>query len=219
MIRLATGLLLAAFAGVSWCAPFQNGSFELGTPNPCNTFNIPVNDTRITGWTVSVGNIDWESGPPCGWEPSNGNNSLDLVGTGGIGGIEQTFDTTPGVTYRVSFDMAGNYGRPPVIKPLAVTINGVTTNFTFDTTGRGQFNMGWTTKTLTFVADSNSSTINFVSDVTPAGGTLDAGATLDNVRITPVTTVPLDWAQWAAAVLLALAGLLLLQRKKAAALR
>jgi hypothetical protein len=34
--------------------------------------------------------------------------------------------------------MAGNYGRPPVIKPLAVTINGVTTNFTFDTTGRGQ---------------------------------------------------------------------------------
>jgi hypothetical protein len=69
MIRLATGLLLSALAGVSWCAPFQNGSFELGAPNPCNTFNIPVNDTRITGWTVSVGNIDWESGPPCGWDP------------------------------------------------------------------------------------------------------------------------------------------------------
>jgi choice-of-anchor C domain-containing protein len=221
MIRLATGLLLAALAGTSWCAPFQNGSFEQGTPNPCNTFNIPANDTRITGWTVSVGNIDWESGPPCGWDPSNGNNSLDLVGTGGIGGIRQTFDTVPGTRYSVSFDLAGNYGHPPVVKPLAVTINGVTTNFTFDTTGRSAADMGWTTKTLTFVADSSSSTIDFVSDVTSSGGFLDAGAALDNVRIAPIslTSVPLDWAQWAAAALLALAGLLLLKRKKATALR
>jgi LPXTG-motif cell wall-anchored protein len=119
----------------------------------------------------------------------------------------------------VSFDLAGNYGHPPVIKPLAVTINGVTTNFTFDTTGRSATNMGWTTKTLTFVANSTSSTIDFVSDVTSSGGFLDAGAALDNVRITPVTTVPLDWAQWAAAALLALAGLLLLRRKKATVLR
>lgn len=213
MIKLATAALLGAIAGVSWCAPFQNGSFEQGPPNPCNTFNIPLNDTRITGWTVSVGNIDWESAPGCGWETSNGSNSLDLVGTGGIGGIQQTFDTTPGVTYRVSFDLAGNYGNPPVIKPLAVTINGVTTNFTFDTTGKSQFNMGWTTHTLTFVAASTSSTINFVSDVTPAGGFLNAGAALDNVRIAPITSVPLDWAQWAAAALLALAGLVLAGRR------
>ena len=81
--------------------------------------------------------------------------------------------------------------------------------------------MGWTTKTLTFVADSTSSTIDFVSDVTSSGGFLDAGAALDNVRIAPIslTSVPLDWAQWAAAALLALAGLLLLKRKKATALR
>jgi choice-of-anchor C domain-containing protein len=165
---------------------------------------------------VSVGNIDWESAPGCGWVPSDGSNSLDLVGTGGIGGIQQTFDTTPGVTYRVSFDLAGNYAAPPIIKPLAVTINGVTTNFTFDTTGKSQFNMGWTTHTLSFVAASNSSTINFVSDVTASGGTLNAGAALDNVRITPVTTVPLSWAQWAAAALLALAGLVLVRQRRMA---
>jgi len=93
----------------------------------------------------------------------------------------------------------------------------VTTNFTFDTTGRSATDMGWTTKTLTFVADSTSSTIDFVSEVTPSGGTLDAGAALDNVRIAPLTVnpVPMDWAQWAAAALLALAGLLLLQRRSA----
>jgi choice-of-anchor C domain-containing protein len=218
MIKLVTGMILGAIAGTSWCAPFQNGSFEQGPPNPCNTFNIPAGDTRITGWTVSVGNIDWESSPGCGWETSDGNNSLDLVGTGGIGGIQQTFDTVPGVTYRVAFDLAGNYGNPPVVKPLAVTINGVTTNFTFDTTGRGQFDMGWTTKNLTFVATSNTSTINFVSDVTAAGGFLNAGAALDNVRITPIAAVPLDWAQWAAAVLLALGGLVFLSRRRAGAM-
>ena len=57
--------------------------------------------------------------------------------------------------------------------------------------------------------------------MTASGGTLDAGAALDNVSITPVTVtpVPMDWAHWAVAALLALAGLLLLQRKKATALR
>jgi choice-of-anchor C domain-containing protein len=177
----------------------------------------------ITGWTVSVGNIDWEGPPACGWAPSNGSNSLDLVGTGGIGGIQQTFDTVPGTGYRVLFDLAGNYGAPPTIKPLAVTVNGVTTNFTFDTTGKSQFNMGWTTQVLTFVASSSSSTINFVSDVTASGGTLNAGAALDNVRIVPLGTgssaIPLDWAQWAAAMLIALGGAVLLRRRKEGAAR
>jgi choice-of-anchor C domain-containing protein len=217
----ATLLLCACCCGTTWAAPFQNGSFE-GT-NPCNTFNVPAGSTLIPGWTVSVGNIDWESSPACGWQPSNGSNSLDLVGAGagGIGGITQTFDTIPGATYQVAFDLAGNYGAGPVIKPLAVTINGVTTNFTFDTTGRSGSNMGWTTHTITFVASSTSSTITFVSDVSGAGGSLNAGAALDNVRITtagvaaaPSAPVPLDWSQWAAAMLIAIGGALLMRRRR-----
>ena len=212
MGRVAATLLLCACLGSAWAAPFQNGSFE-GT-NPCNTFNVPAGSTLIPGWTVSVGNIDWESAPACGWQPSAGSNSLDLVGggAGGIGGIQQTFDTIPGTTYQVTFDLAGNYGGPPVIKPLAVTINGVTSNFTFDTTGRSGSNMGWTTHAITFVANSSSSTINFVSDVSASGGSLNAGAALDNVQITAPTVgaasspVPLTWAQWLAAMLIAVAG-------------
>lgn len=184
MHRIAASFAMFVLAQLAWAAPFQNGSFELGPPNPCNTFNVPQGNTSITGWVISVGNIDWESGPPCGWDPSDGSNSLDLVGSGGIGGIQQTFDTIPGITYQVQFDLAGNYGAPPVVKPLAVTINGNTTNFTFDTTGKSAANMGWTTQTISFTAASNSSTINFVSDVTPSGGSLNAGAALDNVRIT-----------------------------------
>lgn len=140
MIRVLAGLFTFLLCGVASGAPFQNGSFEVGTP--CNTFNVPVGSTIIAGWTVSVGNLDWLGAPPnCGWQASNGNNSLDMVGTGGIGGIQQTFDTVPGITYQVSFDLAGNYAAPPVVKPLAVTINGVTTNYTFDTTGKSLLNM------------------------------------------------------------------------------
>jgi len=222
MNRIPLVLLVWACCSVTtWAAPFQNGSFE-GT-NPCNTFNVAAGSTLIPGWTVSVGNIDWESAPACGWQPSNGSNSLDLVGAGagGIGGISQTFDTIPGTTYQVSFDLAGNYGAGPVVKPLAVTINGVTTNFTFDTTGRSALNMGWTTHTISFVASSNSSTIDFVSDVSASGGTLNAGAALDNVRITtaavaagPSMPVPLDWAHWAAAMLIAIGGASLLMRRR-----
>jgi choice-of-anchor C domain-containing protein len=223
MIRIATGAFLVMISGAALAAPFQNGSFESGPPNPCNTFNVPAGSTIITGWTVSVGNIDWESAPACGWQPSDGSNSLDLVGAsaGGIGGIQQTFDTVPGVTYQVLFDLAGNYGAPPVIKPLAVTINGVTTNFTFDTTGRSALNMGWTQEVITFTATGPSSTINFVSDVSGSGGTLNAGAALDNVRIAPLgaaggaVAVPIDWAHLAAAVMIVLAGLLLFKRRRA----
>jgi choice-of-anchor C domain-containing protein len=167
---------------------------------------------------VSIGNIDWIGAPPgCGaWQASNGNNSLDLVGTGGIGGVTQTFDTIPGSTYLVLFDLGGNFGALPVIKPLAVTVNGVTTNYTFDTSGSSSLAMGWVTKSQTFVATSTSSTITFVSDVIASGGTLNGGAALDNVRIGPqavsTAVIPLDWAQWAAMLAIALMATFVLRR-------
>jgi choice-of-anchor C domain-containing protein len=224
MSRIGIFACTVLCAAAANAAPFQNGSFESGPPNPCNTFNVPAGSTIITGWTVSVGNIDWESAPACGWQPSDGSNSLDLVGAnaGGIGGIQQTFDTVPGVTYQALFDLAGNYGAAPAIKPLAVTINGVTTNFTFDTTGRSGLNMGWTQKVITFTATGPSSTINFVSDVSGAGGTLNAGAALDNVRIAPLgvaggaVAVPIDWAHLAAALLLTFAGAVVFARRRRA---
>jgi len=94
MKRWGSALLLLLSCGVATALPFQNGSFESGGVVPCNTFNIPAGSTLITGWTVSIGNIDWLGAPvpACGWQASNGNASLDLVGSGagGIGGIQQT---------------------------------------------------------------------------------------------------------------------------------
>jgi choice-of-anchor C domain-containing protein len=225
MKTVAALVIGSLFALSASAAPFHNGSFETGTVTPCNTFNVPAGSNTITGWTVSAGNLDWLGSPPgCGWQPSHGSASLDLVGSaaGGIGGIQQTFDTVPGTGYVLSFDLAGNFGAGPVVKPLAVTINGVTTNFTFDTTGRGAANMGWTTHSIAFVATGTSSTVNFVSDVSAAGGTLNAGAALDNVRVAlasgPVATaeIPLDWAHWAAMLGIALMSFVVLASRRRA---
>lgn len=162
-----------------------NGSFELGGM-PCDDFGIPKGSTAIPGWTVLAENIDWVGAPPprCGWQASDGTNSIDLVGDKGIGGIEQTFATTPGTTYAVAFDLAGNFDAPPAIKPVVVTVDGVTMTYTFDTKGRSFFDMGWTTKRFSFVASGTSATIRFTSDVR-GSSSLNAGAAIDNVRVTP----------------------------------
>jgi choice-of-anchor C domain-containing protein len=184
MARFLSCVILLAFAATTSGAEFQNGSFEYGSvPNTCNVYDLPAGSNVITGWTVSVGTIDWEGPPPCGWRTLKGNNSIDLVGKFCVGGIQQTFDTTPGSHYRLSFLLAGNYGAPPVIKPLAVTVNGVTTNFLFDTTGKSQFNMGWVRKNINFVASGSSSTVSFVSDVSASGPPCDAGAVIDHVTV------------------------------------
>ncbi len=211
MKRMFAALAWSLATATVWAAPFQNGGFEA---NGVCANQFDVTGTTLPGWTVYTGNVDWEAGLACGgWAPSEGGHSLDLVGQGfGYGGIQQTFDTVPGTTYQVSFDLAGNYGAGPVIKPLRVTVGSVVQDYTFDTTGRTATAMGWTTKSFTFVADSASATISFLSDVSPSGGTLNAGAALDNVRIAPLAAattaaVPLPWVAPGAALLLMLAAL------------
>jgi choice-of-anchor C domain-containing protein len=202
MHRIAATIALFAFAHLVWGAPFQNGSFEFGSPiaSPGSCFvTLPNGSTNITGWTVIQGNIDWV-GPACGAQTqTDGLADLDLVGDQGVGGVLQTFDTVPGSVYQVTFDLNGNYGGPPVIKPLNVTVldgDGTcgdvcfffplfTNDYTLDTTGENTGNAAtyWATKTFTFVAASTSATISFVSDTTQQGGVV-AGAIIDNVRIT-----------------------------------
>ena len=185
MARLLSCVFLLAFAATASGAPFQNGNFQRGNvANTCNHFDLPVGSTLIHRWSVSVGTVDWESPPPCGWAtPGRPKNSIDLVGQACVGGIQQTFDTIPGGSYRLSFGLAGNYGAPPVIKPLAVTVNGVTSNFVFDTTGKSAFNMGWVSKSIDFVASGSTSTVNFVSDVSASGPPCNAGAVIAHVRV------------------------------------
>ena len=125
--------------------------------------------------------------------------------------MSREFDEAAGAS------LAGNYGNPPVVKPL-VTGAGTTHNYTFDTTGAGQFNMNWTTKRFTFIAASTSETISFVSDLTNLPGPGNAGAALDNVQITPLNGAPalgVPSLMVVAALLLACGSLLIWRKARA----
>lgn len=194
----AATLLLAATA---YAAPFQNGSFEApGYPSGTIT-TLPSGDTTITGWTVTGANIDYLKNY---WQAADGDYSLDLSGTG-AGGIQQTFDTVPGHTYRVRFALAGNpdINSQPV-KTVQVQTNASSPSsysFNTQTAGSSGTDMKWSTQTYTFTATSSATTLSFTSL------TLGVyGPALDNVVVSDITPSPVPTlSQWA---LIGLAGLL-----------
>jgi choice-of-anchor C domain-containing protein len=152
----------------------QNGSFETATVNPGTDTLLNAVSTVITGWTVSQGSIDYIG---TFWQASNGVRSVDLAGSGN-GKIEQTFNTTIGTTYRVTFDLAGNPNASPIIKDMRVSAGGSSADFSFNTTGKSNSNMGWLSKSWDFTANSTTTTLEFIGL-----GNSDAGAALDNVSV------------------------------------
>ena len=164
-----------------------NGDFEEGPPVSA-FLNIAVGVDTIAGWVVTGEGIDYvESGY---YHASKGSRSLDLDGSRRSrttppyvqGGIAQTFPTTPGQRYTVTFDLAGNPYRPPAEKPMRVSAAGESMDFEFDITGKTGPNMGWLSKTFTFTAKESSTTLEFRSlTESPLTG---YGAAIDNVVVT-----------------------------------
>ena len=161
----------------------QNGSFETATvnPNPGDFIRLDAGSTAITGWTVSQGSIDYIGTL---WQASNGSRSLDLSGEN-AGGIQQTFNTTVGKTYRVTFDLAGNTFTSPTIKDMRVSAGGSSADFSFDTTGKSNSNMGWLSKSWDFTANSTTTTLEFIS----LTNSFD-GPALDNVSVIALSPPP-----------------------------
>jgi choice-of-anchor C domain-containing protein len=159
----------------------QNGSFENGT-DPGVFQTLSGGSTVITGWTVSPGSqIDYIGTL---WQASNGSRSLDLSG-GNAGRIQQTFNTTVGGTYRVTFDLAGNPNASPIIKDMRVSAGGSSADFSFDTTGKSSSNMGWVSKSWDFTANSTTTTLEFITLTNSV-----AGPALDNVSVIALSPPP-----------------------------
>jgi choice-of-anchor C domain-containing protein len=192
---LALGLALAAAFGGS---PVQadlilNGSFENGVDIP-GTYLTVFSGTPITNWTVLPVNIDYVR---TYWTPQDGSRSLDLDGTA-AGGIKQSFATSPGAVYQVSFWLAGNpfnQNEDFLTKTLNVTVGDFGQDFTFNVSGKTGTDMGWVERSFQFTALGSSSTLQFLSATVGS-----YGPALDNVS---VTRVPLP-----ASLLLLASGLL-----------
>lgn len=154
-----------------------NGSFEEG-PHPGGFSTLQPGSTDIKGWIVTRASIDYIGST---MPSSHGKRHLDLDGTPGYGGVQQTFSTTSGQKYRVTFDMAGNPGGPPTTKKMAVQAAGQSAVFSHDA------DLNWASKVWEFTATSPSTTIEFYSLDTEGGY---CGPLLDNVSVIPIADAP-----------------------------
>jgi len=177
---LVISSLVAAtsFAGPSLVA---NGSFEEG-PAVGSYLTLGGGSTAIPGWMVLAEGIDYIGSF---WVASDGVRSLDLNARA-PGGITQDLNTVAGVTYQVQFDLAGNPDFEQGIKTVEVWANSQSQVFMFDTTGKDKQNMGWQTMEWTFVADSDTTTLQFVS--VSDSPDIRCGPALDDVSV--MTAVP-----------------------------
>ncbi len=164
-----------------------NGSFE-EAPATRAFVNVTAGTPLIKGWQVTGEGIDIVG--TVYWPASDGLKSVDLDGSRrsrtsppyAHGGISQTFSTTPGTRYLVTFDMAGNPASPPAVKPMGVSAADQSTKFTFDITGKNFRSMGWLPKSWTFTAREVTTTLEFRSlTVAPLTG---FGPAIDNVSVT-----------------------------------
>lgn len=160
-----------------------NGSFEEG-PDVDGFLALDKGSTDLKGWTVTRGQIDYIG---THWMPGAGKRSLDLHGSPGFGGVAQTFRTTEGTRYRVTFLMAGSPGRKGPVNALCVRAANKKGVFSFDAADTTHQEMGWVRKSWEFVAVAGETTLEFHTlDGVEDDPTGVAGPALDDVRVAAV---------------------------------
>lgn len=191
-LTMATLAMLGTTAAAG-AVTLVNGSFELGT-NPGSFSTQNAGSTAITGWTVGGAGVDYIGSY---WQASDGVRSLDLSALS-AGSVSQSFATTIGQAYTVTFDLSGNPDAGPDDKISVVSISGSLPAIQFYTVGAGNSrdNMNWETYSYSFTAFDVVSSLTFASaNYTPFG------PALDNVSVTEFdggtgATVP-EPASWA----------------------
>jgi len=157
-----------------------NGDFELPVVAPDRYLYVGEGSGLIAGWTVYSGTVDVVS-DVCGCGlPYEGQQWLDLVGAGS-GGIEQSFTTSVGQSYELSFWYANHPSATFTPRGLVtVTGNDTLLDAEIQHFGSTRSDMSYQHFSDSFVADSSSTTLRFRS---LHGGSY--GIALDSVSVTP----------------------------------
>jgi choice-of-anchor C domain-containing protein len=139
---------------------------------------LSVGDPSLSAWRVSSGSVDVQTY----WPAAEGTHSLDLNGVS-AGTIEQSFATVPGQIYQLLFDYANNPDNRRMTAVARMTVTGLGTLLSRDIshTGSTPREMKYTRFFGTFVANSATTTLRFVS-TTPGA----YGIVLDAVSVTAV---------------------------------
>ena len=143
--------------------------------------------TTIIGWTVGGTSVDYGGSY---WQAQSGNRSIDLAGMGD-GSLSQTFSTTAGKAYQVSFWIARNPDNGVNPRTGFVDVGRPAMKLTFSNGATTATAMGWTQEFLNFTATGPTTTVTFASD--PATSQTYFGLALDNIAVNAVPE-PTSWA-------------------------
>ena len=169
-----------------------------------------THSTALTGWTIGGDSIDIV--PNTYWQDTQGTYSVDLIGTPGVGSIQQTVSgLTPGNMYELSFDFSVNPGEgshggeSSFAKWLDVeSTNSSVPAFYFTGTPsptQTPANMQYVHRAIDFTATASTTTITFAAmfpgglpttftDGTPiTASSLYTGPVIDNIDLENITRV------------------------------
>jgi hypothetical protein len=169
--RLPNALASAALtvaAGAAHANLLVNGSFEDPVFPDNNLHYVHLLDGELPGWTsfsTYAGTVLFNTG----YDPvTDGTQAVQIEVPGDY--ISQSFVTTVGEHYRLSFDLSAfsGYGGPglgfahcPCQSILDVTVGAASATFTSSS-------LGFVSETLDFVADSSTTTLRLMNPSTPS---------------------------------------------------
>lgn len=162
-----------------------NGSFEDGPDfEVCKP--LDKGSDAIKGWVVTRGQIDITQQNGSEWKAHHGKRALDLHGSPGFGGVEQSVATKPGKKYKVTFRMSGNPGVPEHKKvQLGVRAAGQDKEFELSMEGRTYEDLKWEEQTWEFTAKEKTTTIEFHTAM-PVTSNAFGGPLLDDVKVVEI---------------------------------
>src|SRR5438034_3528060 len=168
--------------------PFTNGSFESPALTPGERVNLPAGSTTaMIGWTVgSTGLVSFANGPALGVNPVDGSQHIGFNGGDTItgGSISQTFGTTAGQVYTVSFYVGRNgpgSGTMSLLAEVASSSGAALASLAAvapNSPGYGQV------QRFNFAATTTNSTLRFTDT---SSATIAVDVLLDNVSVVPVS--------------------------------
>lgn len=183
MRAIAAGLGLLVLLPLSTAAPAKptgnllvNGSFEEGPDDIGDFKSLDPGSDAIKGWKVAKGQIDIVG---TFWVAAHGSRTVDLHGSPGYGGIEQTFKTKKGTKYKVELQLAATPGAGE--RGIWVAAAGDKKKFDVDSGEGTTEKMAWTRVTWEFTALADETTIEIY---TTEKGDDARGPVLDEVSVT-----------------------------------
>jgi hypothetical protein len=198
-LTVLTALLAACGSASVQAGAITNGSFESPVVPVGSFLDYASGSTAIPGWTVvgAAGGVSIVNSTTIqlgvSFLAEDGAQYLDLTGDGtnAVEGVEQTFSTTTGTNYTLTFwvgnvdNPANGWGTTSTVNVNLGGLNGtlldsVTNSMTNSTT------QTWQMFTTSFTASGSTTTIDFLNG-DPSGDNTNG---LDNVSINATSSVP-----------------------------